>query len=71
MPVPSGYGTRQVDYIGVHNGLFFCIEAKRPGGKTTKLQDVFMRQVEAAGGQTFVVDDDFSLAQVRAWLKRP
>ena len=70
MPVPSGFGTRQVDYVGVHKGQFFCIEAKKPGGKPTPLQYEFMKCVDRAGGAWFVVDDDVSLAQVKGWLDR-
>jgi len=70
MPVPTGYGTRQVDYIGVHLGRFFCIEAKRPGGRVTNLQEDFMRRVERAGGKSFVIDEDsdFATSDLREWL---
>lgn len=72
MPVPSGYGTRQVDYIGCHFGTFFCVEAKAPGNKTTPLQDQFLNRVDEAGGVYFVIDgeDEESLLELRHWLNR-
>jgi hypothetical protein len=73
MPVPSGYGTRQVDYIGCHKGCFFCIEAKAPGGRTTPLQEEFLRRVDEAGGSYFVIDgrEPTDLAELKHWLDRP
>jgi len=72
MPVPSGYGTRQVDYIGLHKGTFFCIEAKAPKGKLTPLQEQFLQRVDEAGGATFVIDgeEDEDLLELRHWLDR-
>jgi hypothetical protein len=72
MPVPSGYGTRQVDYIGCHKGTFFSIEAKAPGGKTTPLQEQFLSRVDEAGGVFFVIDGegDDNLLELKHWLDR-
>lgn len=70
MPVPSGYGVTTVDYLGVHMGMFFCIEAKAPGKKPTLRQEDFMKRVRYAGGRAFVVEDEATLAQVKEWLDR-
>ncbi len=68
MPVQTGYGKRTVDYLGCIRGLFFAIEAKKPGGKPTALQNGAMEDMRAAGGTTFVVDDDESLAALKRWM---
>lgn len=46
----------------------YWLEVKRPGGKPTKLQVETMRQIEAAGGSTMVVDD---VSQVKELLEGP
>lgn len=43
------------DIIGVHKGLAFAFEAKRPGGKATKAQTVMLARWRAAGAITGVV----------------
>ena len=68
MPVPSGYGSRTVDYLGCCKGVFFAIEAKRPKGKPTALQQSVLEQIRDAGGVSFVVNDDASLAELERWL---
>lgn len=68
MPVPSGYGRRTVDYLGCIRGVFFAIEAKRPKGKPTALQNAALEQIEHAGGIGFVVNDDETLAGLKRWL---
>jgi len=67
-PVPGGYGTRTIDYLGCIKGVFFGIEAKKPGGKPTALQDGTLADIEAAGGFALVVNDDTSLAELKRWL---
>lgn len=64
MPVPSLYSSRSIDYILCAGGRFIGIEAKKPGGKPTALQIETMRRIREAGGLTFVVDDEESLADV-------
>lgn len=68
MPVQTGYGSRTLDYLGCVKGVFFGVEAKRPKGKTTALQDAAIERIDKAGGQTFVVSDDQSLAELKRWL---
>lgn len=68
MPVPGGFGVRTVDYIGCFRGVFFIIEAKRPGKDATDLQKKTISEVRAAGGAAFVVNDDVSLGRLKEWL---
>ena len=68
MPVPGGYGTPTVDYLICFKGCFIAIEAKRPKGKPTARQDGTLEAIRAAGGMTFVVNDDQSLETLRMVL---
>lgn len=38
------------DIVGLHSGRFVGIEVKVPGGKATKLQELTLARIEAAGG---------------------
>jgi len=69
MAVPMGFGKRTVDYLLCVNGCFVAIEAKAPGEKPTDKQAAVLQEVRDAGGTTFVVRDDESLAELAAWLK--
>jgi hypothetical protein len=69
MPVPSGFGQSSLDYVGCAGGLYFEIEAKRPGGKPTDRQLAMKRNVEAAGGRVFLIDGPHGLKQLIAWLE--
>jgi len=42
------------DYIACYRGRFLAIEVKRPGGRTTELQEVWLARIRAAGGIAFV-----------------
>ena len=65
MPVPTGYGTTTVDFIGCYKGQFFAIETKAPGKTPTARQDLFLKAVQAHGGKVFWSDD---AAEIQAWL---
>lgn len=69
MPVPSGFGKSTLDYVCCYYGRFFSIEAKAAGKKPTERQNAMIRQMEAAGGKTFVVSDEESLDTLRQWLE--
>ena len=56
MPVPSGYQSVTLDYLLCVNGYFVAIEAKRPGGKPTPLQNATIEEITRAGGVAIVVD---------------
>ena len=70
MPVPSGYGKRTLDYIGWDRGRPFAIEAKRPGKHPTAFQDNTIRNMQAAGGVTFVIadTDEYPIQPLVDWL---
>lgn len=68
MPVPSGFGRRTVDYLCLHRGWAFAIEAKRPGKDATTLQTKELEAIVAAGGRSFVVSNDEELAVLNKWL---
>lgn len=68
MPVPGGYGTSTLDYLGFFRGRGFAIEAKRPGGKPTDRQRGTIEAIERAEAAVFVVSDDVSLTKLDAWL---
>lgn len=50
MPVPSGYGTPTLDFIGCYRGYYFAIETKAPGKEPTPRQRSTMRTMQEAGG---------------------
>lgn len=58
MPPANGYGVTGVsDFLGVHHGRFFAIEAKAGSNKPTALQFQFMINVQNAGGLTIWVNE--------------
>ena len=70
MPVPGGFGAPSLDYLGCVNGMFFAIEAKRPGGKPTLRQLGTIQMLQSAGAAVFVISDDESLRVFERWLER-
>ena len=72
-PVPSGYGKSTVDYIGCNVGRYFVIETKADKKKPTKLQELFMMDVQRCGGKAFVIGtnggvDDPAFEDLIDWL---
>jgi hypothetical protein len=68
MPIGSGYGHAGVpDFLCCIDGLFFSVEAKAGKGKTTALQEAEMAKIRAAGGTTFVINED-NINQLQEWL---
>jgi len=57
MPVPSGYSTPTVDFVGCYHGFFFAIEAKAPGQKPTSRQIATIRTMQGAGAWAGWWDD--------------
>lgn len=45
------------DLYGVANGIHFEIEVKKPGGKTTPLQDKFANRIEKCGAIYILADN--------------
>ena len=68
MPTTGGYGRSGIpDIIGCRNGVFFAIECKANGGKTTALQDKELKRIREGGGFALIVDES-NVASVPAWL---
>jgi len=68
MPVMNGMGAPTLDFICCHNGRFFAIETKRPGGKPTPRQEITMAEIALAGGYVFVVSCQDDLDILEAYL---
>lgn len=50
------YGTAGIpDIICCYKGLFLAFEVKKPDGRLTKLQEKTIKDIQAAGGQAYVV----------------
>ena len=57
-PVTGGYGRSGVpDIIGCYEGLFFGIECKAGNNKPTPLQEKNLKEIRAAGGFDWVVNE--------------
>lgn len=69
MPVSGGFGRAGVpDFIGTYKGTFFGVETKADGGKTTRLQQIEMRDICKAGGVCFIVEGVEGTRELQAWL---
>jgi hypothetical protein len=68
-PVQTGYGAPALDCIGCHQGRYFAIETKAEGKALTPRQKLTKIDMEAAGATVFVVNDEWQLVVVRAWLE--
>ena len=55
-PVQMGLGEVCLDCHGCFRGKYFGIETKAPGKKPTKLQELTIERIRAAGGLAFVID---------------
>lgn len=67
-PVPSGFGRRTVDVLGLFLGYFFAIEVKRPGKKPTALQARELELIAQSGGTTFEISDEAGVKRLEDWL---
>lgn len=70
MPVPTGYGKSGLDYEGCINGLFFAIDAKRPGKYFTARQRDTALAILAGGGKVFCISGPDGLRAFAAWVCR-
>ena len=68
MPVPTGYGTPTLDFIGCYKGRFFAIETKAPGKTPTARQQATLNAMNAAGAFAVAVDSVGKLAAFWAYL---
>jgi len=58
-PVTGGYGRSGVpDIIACYNGRFIGIECKAGTNKPTPLQEKNLKDIQAAGGVSLVVNED-------------
>lgn len=57
MPVPSGYGSPTLDFVGCYQGLFIAVETKAPGKEPTARQEATIRTMRAAGGWVIWTDN--------------
>jgi hypothetical protein len=61
------YGTAGLpDVVCCLNGRFVAFEIKQPGGRLTKLQEITIAKIKAAGGEAFKVT---SVGEVKEILK--
>ena len=68
-PVQRGMGEPCLDCHGCYRGIYFAVEAKRPGKKPTDLQEATISRIRAAGGLVFVVDNPEAAIDVAHCLK--
>jgi len=69
MPMGTGYGNSGVpDFLCCVNGRFVAIEAKAGKGIPTALQEKNLRDIKAADGWTFVVNET-NIEDLEQWLK--
>jgi pantoate kinase len=69
MPMGTGYGNSGVpDFLCCVSGKFFAIEAKAGKGQTTALQKKHLADIEAAGGDAWVVRED-NLVHLEEYIK--
>jgi hypothetical protein len=68
MPVPSGYGTSTLDYLGFLNGYGFAIEAKRTDGQPTARQRSIITRIAQSGVPVFLIKDQDGVHHLDGWL---
>jgi len=69
MPMGTGYGNSGVpDFLCCVKGRFVAIEAKAGKGIPTALQEKNLRDIKAADGWTFVVNET-NIEDLEQWLK--
>ena len=69
MPMGTGFGSAGVpDFLCCFNGKFTAIEAKAGKGTTTALQRKNLGEIEACGGDCWVVDE-LNVHLFEIWVK--
>lgn len=69
MPVPTGFGSTTLDFLGCYAGIFFAIETKKLGALPTLRQQQVINDIRTAGGKVFVIDGDTT--ELEKWLNDP
>jgi Holliday junction resolvase len=68
MPVTSGFGKQGApDFLVCLSGRFVGIECKAGSNRPTALQEKNLEQIEKAGGEAYVVNED-SIEQLQEVL---
>lgn len=68
--IMKGLGVRAgvSDILALHDGKFFALELKAPGGRATEAQLSFIADVERAGGFTAVAEGiDEAVSALEGW----
>jgi hypothetical protein len=68
MPVPGGFGSPSLDFIGCASGHFYAVETKAKGKKLTAQQEQTARVMRQAGAAVFEVIGDDGLEELDRWL---
>ena len=68
-PVQSGMGAPILDCIACINGRDIAIVTNAAGNHPTRRQHMLIDQIEQAGGWTYVIDGDVSIAAMLEDLK--
>ena len=68
MPVQNGMGAPTLDFVGCHEGIFFGIETKAGNKKPTPRQDQTMKDMQSAGGKTFLINEEEGMKELEVWL---
>jgi len=69
MPMGTGFGNAGVpDFLCCFDGKFVAIEAKANGGQPTALQLKNMKDIEASGGHSWLVNE-VTLEVFELWIK--
>lgn len=67
-PVQNGMGAPSLDFVGCHHGRYYAVETKAGNKRPTPRQEETIRQIEAAGGKCFVVNETEGMAALATWL---
>lgn len=68
-PVLNGMGAPTLDCVGCINGMFFAIETKAGNKQPTARQLLTIRDMQVAGGATFVVNEVTGMDELETWVK--
>jgi hypothetical protein len=69
-PVKGAFGVNGIpDFYGSYKGMFWAVEAKAPGKKSSGFQALQIAAIAQSGGFVCVVDGEESLKIFEAWLE--
>lgn len=69
MPVQNGMGAPSLDFICCVSGYFLGIETKAGNKLPTERQKMTMREIEAAGGKTLLINETQGWEELESWIK--